>query len=75
VKALYGLKQAPRAWHVRLGSVLRAHDFLPSTADTSLFLFHRPEITMYLLVYDIILISSSLDAADLLLASAVEILR
>jgi hypothetical protein len=75
VKALYGLKQAPRAWHVRLGSVLRAHDFFPSTAETSLFLFYRPEVTMYLIVYDIILIRSSVAAADLLLASAVEILR
>ena len=37
-KALYGLKQAPRAWHARLASALRAHGFVPSTADTSLFL-------------------------------------
>ena len=66
VKALYGLKQAPRAWHARLGSVLRALGFTPSTADTSLFLLQRPEVTMYLLVYvdDIILISSSAAAAD-----------
>jgi histone deacetylase 1/2 len=60
-KALYGLKQAPRAWHARLGSVLRTHGFVPSTADTSLFLFQRFQLTMYLLVYvdDIIVISSS----------------
>lgn len=66
VKALYGLKQAPRAWHARLGSVLRALGFTPSTTDTSLFLLQRPEVTMYLLVYvdDIILISSSAAAAD-----------
>ena len=32
-KALYGLKQAPRAWHARLASALRAHGFVPSTAD------------------------------------------
>ncbi|KAK1610470.1 hypothetical protein QYE76_034143 [Lolium multiflorum] len=66
VKALYGLKQAPRAWHARLGSVLRAHGFVASTTDTSLFLLRRPEVTMYLLVYvdDIILISSSDAAAD-----------
>ena len=37
-KALYGLKQAPRAWHARLGSVLRALGFIPSIANTSLFL-------------------------------------
>ena len=71
VKALYGLKQAPRAWHARLGSVLRALGFIPSTADTSLFLLQRPEVTMYLLVYvdDIILISSSDAAADHLVAA------
>jgi histone deacetylase 1/2 len=70
-KALYGLKQAPRAWHARLGSVLRALGFIPSSADTSLFLLQRPEVTMYLLVYvdDIILISSSDAAADRLVAA------
>jgi hypothetical protein len=46
VKALYGLKQAPRAWHARLGSTLRAHGFVPLTADTSLVLLHRPEVTI-----------------------------
>jgi hypothetical protein len=66
VKALYGLKQAPRAWHARLGAALRAHGFIPSKADTSMFMLHRPEVTMYLLVYvdDIILISSSVVAAS-----------
>ena len=69
VKALYGLKQAPRAWHAHLGTILRAHSFVPSIADTSLFLLQRPEVTMYLLVYvdDIILVSSSVSAADRLI--------
>jgi hypothetical protein len=71
VKALYGLKQAPRAWHARLGAALRAHGFIPSTTDTSLFLLQRPEVTMYVLVYvdDIILVSSSVTAADRLVSS------
>jgi hypothetical protein len=71
VKALYGLKQAPRAWHTRLGTTLRAHGFVPSTADTSLFLLQRPEVTMYILVYvdDIILVSSSVTATDRLISS------
>jgi hypothetical protein len=71
VKALYGLKQAPRAWHARLAAVLRALGFVPSTADTSLFLLQRPEVTMYLLVYvdDIILVSSSVTAADRLVTA------
>ncbi|XP_073358178.1 uncharacterized protein [Aegilops tauschii subsp. strangulata] len=71
VKALYGLKQAPRAWHARLGAALRAHGFVPSTADTSLFIVQRPEVTMYILVYvdDIILVSSSASATDRLVSS------
>jgi hypothetical protein len=45
VKALYGLKQAARAWHDSLISALHAHGFASSTADTSLFLLQRPEVT------------------------------
>ncbi|KAK1573578.1 hypothetical protein QYE76_018538 [Lolium multiflorum] len=65
-KALYGLKQAPRAWHARLSSVLAALGFTPSTADTSLFILRRSELTLYLLVYvdDIIVVSSSSAATD-----------
>ena len=71
VKALYGLKQAPRAWHARLGAALRAHGFVPSAADTSLFILQRPEVTMYILVYvdDIILVSSCASATDQLVSS------
>jgi hypothetical protein len=71
VKALYGLKQAPRAWHARLGAALRAHGFVPSTANTSLFILQRPQLTMYLLVYvdDIILVSSSVAATDRLIVA------
>jgi hypothetical protein len=66
IKALYGLKQTPRAWHACLGATLRAHGFVPSTADTSLFMFRRPVVTMFLLIYvdDIILVSSSSTAAS-----------
>jgi histone deacetylase 1/2 len=65
-KALHGLKQAPRAWHARLSSVLTGLGFTSSTADTSLFILRRPDITLYLLVYvdDIIVVSSSATAAD-----------
>jgi histone deacetylase 1/2 len=68
-KAIYGLKQAPRAWHARLASVLRQHGFVASTADTSLFIFQRADITIYLLVYvdDIIVLSSSSLAIDRLI--------
>ena len=69
-KALYGLKQAPRAWHARLSTVLVGLGFRPSTADTSLFILRRPEVTLYLLVYDddIIVVSSSTSAVDRLIS-------
>jgi histone deacetylase 1/2 len=68
-KALYGLKQAPRAWHSRLCSVLGGLGFKSSTADTSLFILRRPDITFYLLVYvdEIIVVSSSTAAIDRLI--------
>jgi histone deacetylase 1/2 len=63
-KALYGLKQAPRAWYSRLSSKLHSLGFTPSKADTSLFLFQRPGITMFLLIYvDDIIVASSSDLA------------
>jgi len=60
-KALYGLKQAPRAWYSRLSSKLCDLGFTPSKADTSLFLFNKSGITMFVLIYvdDIIVTSSS----------------
>jgi histone deacetylase 1/2 len=70
VKAIYGLKQAPRAWHTRLSGVLATLGFVPSSADTSLFILQRSNVTVYLLVYvdDMIVISSSVAAADRLVA-------
>lgn len=50
-KALYGLKQAPRAWYQELWSFLLTQGFVNSTADTSLFTFHRGSDTIYLLIY------------------------
>jgi histone deacetylase 1/2 len=63
-KALYGLKQAPRAWYSRLSTKLVDLRFKPSRADTSLFIFNRGGITMYVLVYvDDIIVASSTDQA------------
>ena len=68
-KALYGLKQAPRAWFSRLSSKLHDLGFIPSKADTSLFLYNRSGIIIFLLVYvdDIIVTSSSNEAITALL--------
>jgi hypothetical protein len=70
VKAIYGLKQAPRVWHTRLTGVLATLGFVPSSADTSLFILQRSAATVYILVYvdDIIVTSSSVAAADWLVA-------
>jgi histone deacetylase 1/2 len=50
-KALYGLKQAPRAWYSRLSSKLQALGFTPSKADTSLFLFSKYGVIIFVLIY------------------------
>jgi hypothetical protein len=68
-KALYGLKQAPRAWFARLSIKLHALGFVPSKADTSLVLYDKSRVTIYVLIYvdDIIVTSLSNDAITALL--------
>jgi hypothetical protein len=68
-KALYGLKQAPRAWFAWLSIKLTALGFVPSKADTSLFLYDKPVVAIYVLIHvnDIIVTSSSDDAITALL--------
>jgi histone deacetylase 1/2 len=67
-KAIYGLKQAPRAWYSKLSSKLCDLGFIPSRADTSLFLYNKSGISIYVLVYvdDIIVTSSSYHAITIL---------
>jgi histone deacetylase 1/2 len=68
-KALYCLKQAPRAWFDWLSIKLTALCFVPSKADTSLFLYDKPGVTVYILIYvdEIIVTSLSDDAITALL--------
>jgi histone deacetylase 1/2 len=68
-KALYGLKQSPRAWYSRLSERLHQLGFVPSAADTSLFVFCQGGVTIYMLVYvdDIVIASSTTAAAEHLL--------
>uniref|UniRef100_A0A8R7QME8 Reverse transcriptase Ty1/copia-type domain-containing protein n=1 Tax=Triticum urartu TaxID=4572 RepID=A0A8R7QME8_TRIUA len=60
-KALYGLKRSPRAWYSRLSSRLQELGFVPSHADTSLFVYNSAGVIIFMLVYvdDIIVTSSS----------------
>jgi hypothetical protein len=68
-KTIYGLKQAPRAWYSKLSTRLRELGFVPSKSDTSLFIYKKSGITMYMLIYvdDIILVSSSTEAITALM--------
>jgi hypothetical protein len=63
-KALYGLKQAPRAWYSKLSAKLVNLGFQVSKADTSLFIYNKSGVTIFLLVYvDNIIVTSSSQAA------------
>jgi histone deacetylase 1/2 len=68
-KSLYGLKQAPRAWYSKLTMKLQELGFVPSRADTSLFIFTSATVTIYMLIYvdDIIIVGSRQSAVDNLL--------
>jgi hypothetical protein len=62
--SVYGLKQAPRAWFARLSIKFTALGFIPSKADTSLFLYDKPGVTVYVIIYvDDIIVTSSSDNA------------
>jgi histone deacetylase 1/2 len=65
-KALYGLKQSPRAWYACLSDRLLQLGFIPSKADTSLFIYDRRGCQIYMLVYvdDIVIAGSSSSAVD-----------
>ncbi|PKU76067.1 Retrovirus-related Pol polyprotein from transposon TNT 1-94 [Dendrobium catenatum] len=50
-KAIYGLKQAPRQWYNTFTSFLLSIGFTHSKSDSSLFIFRKQNITLFLLVY------------------------
>ncbi|WVZ86147.1 hypothetical protein U9M48_032980 [Paspalum notatum var. saurae] len=62
-------EEAPRAWYSRLSSKLKELGFYASQADTSLFFYNKNGVTIFLLIYvdDIIVASSSSEAAQVLL--------
>jgi histone deacetylase 1/2 len=72
--ALYGLKQAPRPWYSRLSSKLLTLGFFASKSDTSLFIYHKSNVTIFMLIYvdDIIVASSSQAATDAVLRDLIQ---
>jgi hypothetical protein len=50
-KIIYGLKQAPRAWYSKLSIKLLHLGFVTSKGDTSLFIYSKRGITIFLLIY------------------------
>ena len=68
-KAIYGLKQAPRAWYSRLSTKLIDLSFKASKSDTSLFIYRKDQVTIFMLIYvdDIIVTGSSQEAIAALL--------
>jgi hypothetical protein len=62
-KSLYGLKQAPRAWYSQFATYLTTLGFIEAKSNTSLFIFRRSSVMVYLLLYvdDIILTASSME--------------
>jgi hypothetical protein len=70
-KAIYGLKQAPRAWYSRLSTKLVQLGFAASKGDTSLFIYQKGGVSIFLLIYvdDIVVASSSNQVVEALLAN------
>jgi hypothetical protein len=68
-KAIYGLKQALRAWYSRLSSKLLKLGFRMSRSDTSLFIYSKNGVKIFMLIYvdDIIVTGSSQEAITALL--------
>lgn len=68
-KAIYGLKQAPHACYSWLSHKLQQLGFVSSKANPSLFIFRRPNVIVFLLIYvgNIIVASSSPRAMQQLL--------
>jgi hypothetical protein len=60
-RSLYGLNQAPRAWYNRFASFLLSLGFVEAKSDASLFVYHRKDDMVYLLLYvdDIVLTAST----------------
>jgi len=70
-RAIYGLKQSPRAWYACLSARLLQLGFVPSKADTSLFIFNQAGVQVFMMVYvdDIVIVGSTSVAVEGLVRS------
>lgn len=70
-KSLYGLKQAPRAWFECLSTTLLTLGFEGSKADSSLFHFHKNNITILILIYvdDVIVTGNNSEAVQAIIST------
>jgi hypothetical protein len=68
-KAICGLKQAPPAWYSKLSTKLVQLGFAASKGDTSLFIYRKGRVSIFLLIYvdDIVVASSSNQVVEVLL--------
>lgn len=70
-KAIYGLRQAPREWYIALKSFLLEYGFTTSHFDTSLFLYHCSDVTLFFLVYvdDLLIMGNNSSAVAAFIAA------
>jgi hypothetical protein len=68
--AVYELKQAPMAWFSCLNNQLLELNFISCKFDSSLFLYSKQDVTVFVLIYvdDIIITSSHKNAISQLIA-------
>lgn len=50
-KTIYDLKQAQKSWYLRLGNFLILNEFQNSHSDSSLFVYNKDMILIWLIVY------------------------
>ncbi|PKU73727.1 putative mitochondrial protein [Dendrobium catenatum] len=70
-KSLYGLKQSQRKWFETFSNYLLNYGFTHSTADSSLLIYHKNSVSIYILIYvDDILLTGNHDPTITSLLSA-----